>query len=83
MFLKKSLLLTKAAFIWSKNTVKTVQLWNIIVICFYLNIFKNVIYSCDAMLNFHRPFELKYRYAIHLNVYFECFLSISLQQVKL
>ncbi len=30
--LKKSLILTKAAFIWSKNTVKTVILWNIITI---------------------------------------------------
>ncbi len=31
-FWKMFLMLTKAAFIWSKNTVKTVILWNIITI---------------------------------------------------
>ncbi len=30
IFENKYFLLTKAAFIWSKNTVKTVILWNII-----------------------------------------------------
>ncbi len=29
---KKPILLTKTAFIWSKNTVKLVKLWNIITV---------------------------------------------------
>ncbi len=65
-----------------KNAVKTIQLWNIIAICFYFNILKNWMYSCDAMLNFQQPFELKYT-CNTLKSVFECFLSISLQQVKL
>ncbi len=49
-FWQKSLMLTKAAFIWSE-TIKTVTLWNILS-TYYKNILfeyaLNVIYSCDG-----------------------------------
>ncbi len=50
-------MLTKTAF---KIRVKTVILWNIIafkITVFYLNIFQNVIYSCDAKLNFQHYYS--------------------------
>ncbi len=44
-FLKKFLMLTKATFIWSKHCEILLQ-FKITVFC--LNIFENVIYSCDG-----------------------------------
>ncbi len=67
-FLKKSLLLTNRAFILSKvqrnsNFLKIFLLFKISV--FYLNIFKNCIYSCDfkaeflaLLLQSHDPSEI-------------------------
>ncbi len=55
----QSLPLTKAAFIWLWIQLKTVILWNIYKYyeiykktIFYIHIFRNVIYSCDANLIF-------------------------------
>ncbi len=53
-----SLMLTKAAFIWSQIQKKT-EYCEIVKnkTGFYLNIFQNVIYSCDAKLNFQHHYS--------------------------
>jgi len=59
-FWKKSLMHPKAAFLCSKNTVKIAIMWNIFTIQmnYYLNVlFQNVIYSCDAKLNFQHHYS--------------------------
>ncbi len=53
IFLKEESMFTKATFIWLK--IQKILEFKIIV--FYLNIFKNVIYFCDAKLNFQRHYS--------------------------
>ncbi len=48
-------MLTKAAIFLTNNTITTVKLWNIITIEMYRFLFEyseNIIYSCDAKMNF-------------------------------
>ncbi len=52
MFWEKSLMLNKAAFIWSKNYIKTLILLQFKVTVFYFNILWNVIYFCDGKAEF-------------------------------
>ncbi len=57
MFLKKSLLLTKAAFIESEMQYNCEILLQSKIQVFYCNIFLNAIYSCDAQLNFQHHYS--------------------------
>ncbi len=56
-FWKKSLMLAKAAFIWSQNTIKTVILWNNIITIqnnFSILIYFKM-YFCEGNFNFQQP----------------------------
>ncbi len=72
-------MLTKAAFIWLKTAISR----NITILNIYSNIFSNVIYCCDAKLNFSiitPVFSVTWSFRNHSYILIWCSRNISYYQ---